>query len=92
MKWLKENAVWAVVILVVLGITIVTNLPTIMDVGDGSFFKGILLLPVLLIGVVLIFTAFAKLFENLDSVWKVVICFLGLGACLLGFVALIKGF
>ena len=80
MKWLKENTFLAVVILVVLAITIVTSLPIIMNIGDGSFFKGILLLIVALVGGVLIFNAFARLFEDLDSVWKVVLCFFGLFA------------
>ena len=90
MKWLKENFFWILIILGVLVLTIVTSLPTIMDMGDGSFFKGIILLPVALVGGVLIFKAFALLLENTDKVWKGAIILVVMAACIIGFVALVK--
>jgi hypothetical protein len=91
MKWLKENFVLALVILGILALTIVTNLPYIMDFGDGSFVKGIILFPVAIIGGIVIFNAFRKLFDDVDTAWQSIIIFLVIGLCLIGFIEIVKG-
>ena len=91
MKWLKENIFWILVILGVLALIIVTNLPAIMNLGGGSFFKGILLFPIAITGGVLIFKAFAKLLDGIDKMWKFWVIIFVMGACIVGFVELIKG-
>ena len=90
MKWLKENFFWILIILGVLTLTIVINLPTIMDIGDGAFFKGVILLSVAIVGGVLIFKSFTRLLENTDKVWKCVIIFVVMVACIIGFISLVK--
>ena len=90
MKWLKENFFWILIILCVLALIIVTCLPTIMDMGDGSFFKGVILLPVAIGGGVLIFKAFIRLLDNTDKVWKGVIILVVMVACIIGFMSLVK--
>ena len=89
-NWLKENFFWILIILGVLALTIVTTLPTIMDIGDGSFFKGIILLPVTLVCGVLIYKAFAGLLENVDKVWKGAIILFVMVACIIGFMKLVE--
>ena len=90
MKWLKENFFWILIILCVLTLIIVTTLPTIMDMGDGAFFKGIILWSVAIVGGVLIFKAFARLLENTDKVWKGAIILVVMVACIIGFISLVK--
>lgn len=89
MKWLKENLIWILVLLGVIVLIIVTNIPTIMSLGGGSFLKGIILLPIALVGCILIFKAFAKLLEGMNKVWKGAIILLVMVACMIGFVKLI---
>ena len=90
MKWLKENFFWILIILGVLTLTTVISLPTIMDIGDGAFFNGIILLSVAIVGGVLIFKAFTHLLEDTDKVWKGVIIFVVMVACIIGFISLVK--
>ena len=56
----------------------------------GSFFKDIILFPIVLVGGLLIYKAFAGLLENVDKVWKGAIILFVMVACIIGFVSLVK--
>ena len=43
MKWIKENSRLVISTLVLLAITIITGVPDIIDMGDGSFVVGLFL-------------------------------------------------
>ena len=89
-RFIKENIFWIGIVVGVIVLTIITNLPTILSIGDGSFFKGILLAVILIIGVITIFKAFGNLIDGVDKQWKGYVYLIIFFACLFGFITLIK--
>ena len=79
------------VILAIIAWVIVSNLSIIMDLGDGSFGKGIIIFPLSIVGGLLIFKAFGNLLQDADKLWKGIAIFLVMVLCLVGFIEIMKG-
>lgn len=84
-RFIKENIFWIGIVVGIIVLTIITNMPLIRSIADGSFFSRV----IAFVGCLIIFSAFAKLSEGVNKYWKVVFYFVLCVACMVGFVSFI---